>query len=703
MDGDALIPPIVVEELELLGRVLRAVEEASHDEEPSEEGLVRDLERLREILVSGQEQKDRLALLDQWNRSEALLQQLRRSRRRAQVEPDSPYFAHLRLREDAGDRDLCLGKATCVRDGVRVVDWRHAPVSRIFYRYRQGESYEEEFGGRPVAGEVVARRTVVIRDGELERVDAPEGSFRRLPGGGGWQAAEGGARRLRGGEGVALRAHGASSAPARRLGTDPRGRRHRLDKRLPEIAGLLDPSQFDLITHREPGVLVVRGSAGSGKTTVALHRIAYLAYEDARVDSPDTLFLTFSPALREYVAHVLPALGLERVAQLTFGEWAAALRTRLFPRLPRESRDDTPAVVRRAKLHAALVHALEEQVARVPGKRSWQQALDDWVSVLTDGALLRRCLDREEGAGLGEAALEEVVDWGRRRADELFAWLEGDRGVAAQLDAEDDALLLRAWQLRVGPLGGRRPLRYRHVTVDEVQDFSPVELRVVLDCLEEDASVTLAGDAQQQIVDGVGFASWDRLLRSLELSEAQTASLTVSYRSTREIMEFARRVLGPLCQEEEIESPRSGPPVELFEFTDPGACVAFLADALQQLASDEPLASVAVLTPSREASVLYQQGLERCEVPHLRRVERWDFSFSPGVEVAEIEQAKGLEFDYVVLVDVGVASFPDRPEARRLLHVGATRAVHQLWVMSAGAPSPLVGERAGERPGPPAA
>jgi DNA helicase-2/ATP-dependent DNA helicase PcrA len=62
--------------------------------------------------------------------------------------------------------------------------------------------------------------------------------------------------------------------------------------------------------------------------------------------------------------------------------------------------------------------------------------------------------------------------------------------------------------------------------------------------------------------------------------------------------------------------------------------------------------------------------------------------------VTEIEQAKGLEFDYVILVDVTAEHFPDTPAARRLLHVGATRAVHQLWLTSVGTPSALVGSLA---------
>jgi DNA helicase-2/ATP-dependent DNA helicase PcrA len=173
----------------------------------------------------------------------------------------------------------------------------------------------------------------------------------------------------------------------------------------------------------------------------------------------------------------------------------------------------------------------------------------------------------------------------------------------------------------------------------------------------------------------------------------------VSYRTSREIGEFAAALLGKLREDDvPLITTRSGPPVEFFQHTDDGACIAALADALTELAGEEPLASVAVLTPSPSSSELYYSGLERSEVPRLHLVHDQDFRFAPGVEVTEIEQVKGLEFDYVILVGVSESHFADAPMARRLLHVGATRAVHQLWLTSTGTPSKIVREaiRAGE-------
>ena len=78
------------------------------------------------------------------------------------------------------------------------------------------------------------------------------------------------------------------------------------------------------------------------------------------------------------------------------------------------------------------------------------------------------------------------------------------------------------------------------------------------------------------------------------------------------------------------------------------------------------------------------------EIPHLRRVRSYEFAFKPGVDVTEIRQVKGLEYDYVVLADVNESTFPDDDESRHLLHIGATRAAHQLWVVSTSHPSPLI-------------
>jgi DNA helicase-2/ATP-dependent DNA helicase PcrA len=94
-----------------------------------------------------------------------------------------------------------------------------------------------------------------------------------------------------------------------------------------------------------------------------------------------------------------------------------------------------------------------------------------------------------------------------------------------------------------------------------------------------------------------------------------------------------------------------------------------------------------------EQAEAYHDALRVAEVPNLRIVRSFDFAFRPGVEITEIRQVKGLEYDYVVLVDVNASTYPDQDEARYQLHIGATRAAHQLWIITSGTPSPLIPKR----------
>jgi len=160
--------------------------------------------------------EDQAALLEQWHRQSALLEQLRTSRRAPQVDPNCPYFAHLRLREGGAERDILLGKATRLQHGVRIVDWRNAPISRIFYRYHQGEEYEEEIAGRTMSGESSRGGRSPFATGSCSASTRRRGHSRATPARQWWHHAPPAAVRLAGGEGSAIRAHTTDSGSGRR-------------------------------------------------------------------------------------------------------------------------------------------------------------------------------------------------------------------------------------------------------------------------------------------------------------------------------------------------------------------------------------------------------------------------------------------------------------------------------------------------------
>src|SRR3954454_7794141 len=226
--------------------------------------------------------------------------------------------------------------------------------------------------------------------------------------------------------------------------------------------------------------------------------------------------------------------------------------------------------------------------------------------------------------------------------------------------------------------------------VDEVQDFAPLELAVLLDSTTKDRSITLAGDTTQAIAPEHGFSSWTGMLDDLGIAHDRVEPLRVSYRSTREIVDCALHVLGPLSGDVRPVAPRAGAPVESFGFASAGEASEFLAQALKELVRGEPLASVAVIARHPEQARLYHDALSAAEVPSLRLVAAQDFAFRPGIDVTDVRQTKGLEFDIVILLDVNEGSYPASDDARRLLHVAMTRAAHQLWVTYTGTASPLL-------------
>src|SRR5690606_22895385 len=160
--------------------------------------------------------------------------------------------------------------------------------------------------------------------------------------------------RLAGGEGTASRADQVRKPAS--LGTGASADAGSDDRHLREITALIDPRQFDLITRPDSGPVVIQGGAGSGKTTIGLHRLAYLAYQDRRRFRPDKmLVVVFNQALARYISQVLPALDVNGVPVRTYEAWASELRKGLVPSLPKKYNPDTPSAVTRLKKNAAMV------------------------------------------------------------------------------------------------------------------------------------------------------------------------------------------------------------------------------------------------------------------------------------------------------------------------------------------------------------
>ncbi|HEY5955707.1 MAG TPA: hypothetical protein VIV60_04105, partial [Polyangiaceae bacterium] len=355
---------IVDEEENCLSRIISHVEERRNA--PAERPLTASdydaqLLALRDELSTAR-LEDVPPLLEQMERLQSLADQRRKEQTQGNIDLKSPYFGRLVLEENNRQREVLIGRGTYLdtKGGIRIVDWRDAPVSRLYYRYQEGDEYSETFGGRLVDGAVVTRRSLSIVESSLRRIGCPQGTFARLSDGT-FRRMDSAATQLRGGEGSAPRPEQARSL---NIGIGDNALSD--DKSLREITALIDPRQFELITRQDSGLVVIQGGAGSGKTTIGLHRLAYLAYNDKRRFRPDRmLVVVFNSALCRYIAQVLPSLGVEGVAIRTFGDWASRLRTTHLMGLPTEYSNDTPGAVTRFKKHPAMLRWIDEFVESI--------------------------------------------------------------------------------------------------------------------------------------------------------------------------------------------------------------------------------------------------------------------------------------------------------------------------------------------------
>ena len=488
----------------------------------------------------------------------------------------------------------------------------------------------------------------------------------------------------------------------------------RREGRMRDIVATIQSDQYRLITADPDGALVVQGGPGTGKTAVGLHRASWLLYTH-REQLRRVLVVGPNPTFMEYVSHVLPALGEEAVEQRAVSELLDGIV------VEREDALDVARLKADVRLAEVVTRAVERSVKLAPeelvlyvdgefirvrerevaGLLEQDFAPEVPLAVARERfrmAVLRRFYERY-GEKLGPLALRSFDELERalkhkgflaKYLDRVFAIPRADRLVGRLLtspaaladaadgilDAREQRLLLRDRPRRAADLRWSDhdlplldvartlvdgpPRAYGHVIVDEAQDLSPMQL-LAISRRAVDGSLTMLGDVAQA-TGPVVYGAWQELEPYLPETAAMTIEeLRHAYRVPAEIMELALPLLDRIAPgtERPLAYRRGGAPPRLVE-VEPEA---LLETALRQAADLDGL--LAVIAPRALAGA----------------VPAGDAFDEVSVPVLTAREAKGLEFDCVVVVEPALIVEEGGEAGLRHLYVALTRPTQTLVVV----------------------
>ncbi|MFT9849486.1 RNA polymerase recycling motor HelD [Aneurinibacillus sp. REN35] len=674
----------------------------------------------------------------------------------------SPYFGRIDFKEDGEAKADCiyLGIASLLdekQEDFLVYDWR-APVSSLYYDYPPGAAQYETPSGT-IAGIIERKRQYMIRDGQIHSMFDT---------------------------GVTI---------GDELLQEVLGKQ--ADTQMKSIVATIQKEQNRIIRDERSRLLVVQGAAGSGKTSAALQRVAYLLYRYRGMLRADHIMLfSPNPMFNSYVSTVLPELGEENMQQTTFQEYLEHRLGKTF-RLEDSfaqmeytltAMDEPGYEARMAGIRykasvdfMKLIDRYAEYLGRegmmfkdikfrgstiISAERIQKQfyALDPSLSLPNRIQLLADSLLEEVSA---RARLEKAESWvdeeielldkeaylraykklrqANRYTEESFDDFERERDLLAamvvkerfkpvrarvkklrfidmpaiysQIFAEATAIHFSAsvseqpelWQEICTQTVGRierKELAYedavpylylkeriegfqtntsiRHVFIDEAQDYSPFQFAFIKGLFPR-SKMTVLGDLNQGIYPHTdketGFAP---LLSLYEGEATQSFILQRSYRSTKQISEFTRRLI---AGGETIEPfNRSGEKPAVIRVADKKDRVKRIIGLIGALEARGHKTIGVICKTAQESEEAYEAL--RHEV-QLRLIKKETSSYEPGVLVIPSYLAKGVEFDAVIIYEGSQAQY-GRESERKLFYAACTRAMHELHIFFTGKVSPFI-------------
>ena len=606
----------------------------------------------------------------------------------------SPYFGKVNFKEKEfnDNEDIYIGRFGVTDEAAYepiVVDWR-APVASLFYAGKLGDAtYKAPMGDVDV--DILGKRQFIIKKENLLGMFDSE---------------------------LDVKDEILQMVLSKKAG-----------EKLKDIIMTIQQEQDSIIRQPREKTLVVDGTAGSGKTTIALHRVAYLLYNYRKILQDKVLILGPNDIFMEYISTVLPSLGEIGVRQQTFREFAQEIL---------ELKD----VMSFKEYMEKVVNKDEEFVKNILFKTSEQfvNELDKFVQVLNNKYFIIEDLYFDNEVIVPKDAIEELFDYYksmplfRRSAKirrilfskikdvrdakvrDIEAWykkslesIEGDdksieegdldykrklkireviksviiaKKSLGWLDNESPSELYNELngdkELTVDDLAPILYLRIKleglkldddikHVVIDEAQDYSLIQFNVIKE-LTNCNGYTIVGDRNQRLIPVIDEVPMTKLNEIFD--NVEEFKLNKSYRSTEQIMKYANKYLS---EDKIVPIVRQGKEVVEKDFTSNDELVEEVDKTLHALRK-EGFESIAVICKdiekAREVHSILKQKV------NLKVLDSEDMIFNKGEIIIPSYFAKGLEFDAVIVINHDNTTL----EEDKMMYVMATRALHELYV-----------------------
>ncbi len=588
---------------------------------------------------------------------------------------ESPFFGRVDFRYDGEEESetFYIGIGNFApRAGMRplIYDWR-APVSGLFYDYDRGPAAYDAPGGR-MEGEITSKWQYKIKNGHMiygfesdTKID--DEILKQELGSGG-------------------------------------------DVQLKNIVRTIQKEQNAIIRNTEDRILAIQGAAGSGKTSVALHRIAYLLYHDREnLKAANILILSPNNAFSDYISHILPELGEEHIQEMSFDLFAY----KELKEVANDCEDRYDYLEKKMKFQDSEweIRFKEKQSASFIGQMEGFLAMleEDLVNIRSFtfkgfhkteeeiihlfyfkfqtvpllarmDAVMEYLIDEYEtlrGKNISEEDMEALRETFQKMyvttdLYEIYGWLLKDCGYPELSNAEYERRKLEyedvfpMLYLKYRLKGSRKHKNIKHLVIDEMQDYSYLQysiLSMLFHC-----RMTILGDRAQtmdrECQDVTKFLPkiFGRKIRKIVMNK--------SYRNTLEIAEYAERIRGG----EGLELfQRHGKEVEEFH----GLSMEEMLENIEKQvkSSNAQYETAAVITMNESDAYDIYRLLKNCQLP-VSYTERDTSVFKKGMTVTTFYLAKGLEFDQVFAV-LGRETNPLYKQAK---YISATRALHELYV-----------------------